>query len=288
MSRWLITGAAGMLGRDVADLLRGRDVALTALDRKALDITDPGAVADAVAGHDLVVNTAAWTDVDGAEEHESEATRINGTAVGVLAAACRRVGARLIQISTDYVFDGTGQTPYAEDDPTGPCNAYGRGKLVGEQAVRREHGYIVRTSWLYGQHGRNFPATMLRLARDRDTLAVVDDQRGQPTWTVALARQLAGLGEAALSGDAAPGVYHGTASGQTTWYGLARATFELAGLDPDRITPTTTDAFPRPAPRPAYSVLGHARWQATPVAPQPVWREQLAEAFAAGVFEDPR
>jgi dTDP-4-dehydrorhamnose reductase len=161
-------------------------------------------------------------------------------------------------------------------------NAYGRGKLVGERAVTEllpERGYVVRTAWLYGAHGRNFVATMLNLADRHETVDVVDDQRGQPTWTVALARQIAQLGEAAVAGRAPAGVYHGTASGTATWFDLARAAFELTGLDPERVRPTTSEKFIRPARRPSYSVLAHDRWAAAGVAVQPHWREQLAEAL---------
>lgn len=284
MTRWLVTGAGGMLGRDLVTVLTA-DPALqvTALDRRALDVTDRAAVADAVAGHDVVVNAAAWTDVDGAEADEQAATEVNGHAVAGLAAACAATGARLLQISTDYVLAGAAATPYPEDAPTAPCNAYGRGKLVGEQAVLASlphHGYVVRTAWLYGAYGSNFVTTMLRLAAERETLDVVDDQHGQPTWSYALARQLAALGRAAVAGTAPAGVYHGTAAGQTTWYGLARAVFALAGLDPARLRPTTSDRFPRPARRPAYSVLGHARWAGTGLAALPDWRAMLGEAFS--------
>ncbi|MGH3730527.1 MAG: dTDP-4-dehydrorhamnose reductase, partial [Micromonosporaceae bacterium] len=226
-----------------------------------------------------VVNTAGYTDVDGAEADEAAATIVNGHAVELLASACAESGARLTQLSTDYVFPGDGAVPYSEDALTAPVNAYGRSKLIGEQAVLRtlpDTGYVVRTAWLYGVHGRNFVATMLRLATERDTVDVVDDQRGQPTWTVALARQIAALGAAV---DAPAGIYHGTASGETTWYGLARAVFEAAGHDPDRVRPTSSDRYPRPARRPAYSVLDHDRWKLAGIAPQPAWVDSLRDAL---------
>ncbi|MFI5486405.1 dTDP-4-dehydrorhamnose reductase [Micromonospora echinaurantiaca] len=285
MSRVLVTGAGGMLGRDLLAVLDSRpDLKVTAATRAEVDITDAAAVRAAVAGHDLVVNTAAWTDVDGAEEQEAAATAVNGDAVGHLAAACAATGARLVHVSTDYVFPGDGTTPYAEDASTAPVNAYGRSKLAGERAVARflpETGYVVRTAWLYGAHGPNFVATMLRLAEQREHLDVVDDQHGQPTWSYALAAQLVALGDAALAGRAPAGIYHGTCAGQTTWYGLARAVFTLRGLDPDRIRPTTSDRFRRPAPRPAYSVLGHGRWAAAGLPPLPDWHTTLADAFAS-------
>ncbi|MEV1288909.1 dTDP-4-dehydrorhamnose reductase [Micromonospora sp. NPDC049679] len=285
--RWLVTGAGGMLGRDLLAVLAARDdLTVTAATRADLDITDPDAVAAAVAGHDVVVNAAAWTDVDGAETDEAAATAINGDGVAHLATACARGGGRLIHVSTDYVFPGDAAAPYREDGPTSPVNAYGRSKLAGERAVVRllpESGYVVRTAWLYGAHGANFVATMLRLAVEREQLDVVDDQHGQPTWSFDLAQRLVALGDAARAGLAPAGVYHGTASGQTTWYGLARAAYALRGLDPDRIHPTTSERFRRPAPRPAYSVLGHTRWQLAGLPPMRDWHDMLADALRAGV-----
>lgn len=283
--RWLVTGAGGMLGREVTAALAAvgeRDV--TAATREVLDITDPAAVATVVPGHDVVVNTAAWTDVDGAEADEAGATRVNGDAVALLARACAGSGARLLHLSTDYVFPGDGTSPYPEDAPTDPVNAYGRSKLAGERAVLDTlpgRGYVVRTAWLYATHSRNFVTTMLRLAQQRDTVDVVDDQVGQPTWARALAGQLVALGRSAHAGTAPAGVYHGTAAGTASWYDLARAVFAGAGLDPARVRPTTSEHFVRPARRPAYSVLGHAAWSRTGVAPLPDWRGMLAEALAA-------
>ncbi|WP_116947270.1 dTDP-4-dehydrorhamnose reductase [Jiangella endophytica] len=276
--RWLITGAAGMLGRDVATVLDGAEV--TALGRAQLDITDAAAVDQAVRGHDVVVNTAAWTDVDGAETAEAQATAVNGTGPAHLAAACARHGARLVHVSTDYVFDGAATTPYPEDAPTAPRSAYGRGKLAGERAVLAalpDAGYVVRTAWLYGEHGGNFVRTMARLSADRETLDVVDDQRGQPTWSADVATRLVEL----VRADAPPGVYHATNGGETTWFGLARAVFTQLGLDPERVRPTTTDKFPRPAPRPAYSVLGHDGWARAGLPPLRPWDEALAAAAPA-------
>jgi dTDP-4-dehydrorhamnose reductase len=270
-----------MLGRELLAALGAERV--TALDRAALDVTNAAAVAGAVAGHDVVINAAAWTDVDGAEAAEAAATAVNGRGAANLAAACAASGAILLQVSTDYVFAGDARTPYPEDAPVAPANAYGRSKLAGERAVREllpDRGYIVRTAWLYGAHGRNFVGTVLRLAGERDTIDVVDDQLGQPTWAYALAERLVALGRAAAGGAAQAGAYHGTAAGQTTWYGLAREVFTLAGLDPDRVRPTTSDRFPRPARRPAYSVLGHDRWAAAGMAPMAAWDAMLRDALA--------
>ncbi|MGW6704870.1 dTDP-4-dehydrorhamnose reductase [Streptomyces sp. NPDC054956] len=290
-SRWLVTGAAGMLGQDVLAVLKDAGIEAAGLGRADLDITDPASVRAAVEGAAVVVNCAAWTDVDGAESAEEAATAVNGTGVRVLAEACAAAGARLLHVSTDYVLPGDATEPYAEDAATGPVNAYGRSKLVGEQAVAEllpQDGYVVRTAWLYGEHGPNFVATMLKLAAQRDTLDVVDDQHGQPTWSYALARRLVELGLAALDGRAPGGVYHGTASGRTTWFGLARETYRLSGLDPERIRPTDSTAFVRPAVRPSFSVLRHDRWSAAGLEPLADWRVQLAEAITRPAFADLR
>jgi dTDP-4-dehydrorhamnose reductase len=273
-----------MLGRDLVTALRAGGHEVTAPGRADLDVRDPGAVRAAVGVHDVVVNAAAWTDVDGAESAYAEALAVNGDAVGVLATSCAEAGARLLHLSTDYVFAGDATSPYPEDAPTDPINAYGRSKLAGEVPVLDAGGYVVRTAWLYGAHGRNFVTTMLRLAETRDHVEVVTDQRGQPTWSYALATGLVAAGLRAAAGDLPPGVYHATAAGDTTWYGLARAVFAAAGLDPDRVHPTTSDRFPRPAKRPAYSVLGHDRWAAAGLAPLPTWQSMLTEAMRTGAF----
>ena len=277
--RYLITGASGMLGRDLQAALAGR--AVTALGRADLDVTDAAAVAAAVRGHDVVLNCAAYTKVDDAETHEAEAYAANATGPANLAAACADLGARLVTISTDYVFDGRATTPYAENLPRDPINAYGRTKAAGEELALEAHPegtYVVRTAWLYGEHGPNFARTMLQLAASRDTWSVVDDQLGQPTWTADLAAQLVAM----LDADAPAGIYHGTNSGEATWFEFARAVLEDSGLDPERITPTDSSAFVRPAPRPSYSVLGHDAWAAAGLAPMRPWREALADAIATG------
>ncbi|WTX25327.1 dTDP-4-dehydrorhamnose reductase [Streptomyces sp. NBC_00656] len=284
--RWLVTGAAGMLGQDLVAALAHEDVTAVAADRTALDIADPGRVREMFAAHRpaVVVNCAAWTAVDDAESREDAALRINGTGPAVLAAACREHGAVLLHVSTDYVFAGDAALPYPEDAPTAPRSAYGRTKLAGERAVLEtlpDTGYVVRTAWLYGAGGANFVRTMIRLEGIKDTLDVVDDQRGQPTWTVDLAARLVRLGQAALDGTAPAGVYHGTSAGGTTWCGFTREIFRLLGADPARVRPTTSDAYPRPAPRPAYSVLAHHRFAAAGIEPIRDWRAALDEAFPA-------
>ncbi|SDZ41050.1 dTDP-4-dehydrorhamnose reductase [Herbiconiux ginsengi] len=283
MTRYLITGAAGMLGHDLVSALEGRDV--VALSRAELDITDAAAVASAVAGIDVVFNCAAYTAVDAAETDESAAYAVNALGPATLAEATAATGAKLVQISTDYVFQGSATSPYPEDEPRDPLNAYGRTKAAGEEAVlglNPAGGYVVRTAWLYGQHGANFPATMLRLGRDpeRESVSVVEDQVGQPTWTADLARQLVLLADS----DAPAGVYHGTNSGQGSWFDFAQATFQEAGLDPAKVKPTDSSQFVRPAPRPAYSVLGHDAWSRAGLEPMRDWRAALHAAATSGVF----
>jgi dTDP-4-dehydrorhamnose reductase len=284
VTRILITGAGGMLGRDLQTALSDR--AVTAATRADLDITDVEAATEAVAGHGVVVNCAAYTAVDAAESDEEAAHLINATGAENLARASARHGARLIQLSTDYVFAGDATTPYSEDAPLAPVSAYGRTKADGERLARAAHPdgtIIVRTAWLYGQHGPNFAATMLKLAADRETLTVVDDQRGQPTWAADLAAQIVAL----IDSPVTDGVFHGTASGETTWFGFARAVFENAGLDPERVQPTDSSSFVRPAPRPAYSVLGHDSWAVAGLPTPRDWRTALDAAFAAGAVTTP-
>ncbi len=268
--KWVVTGAAGMLGVDVVDVLRAAGHSVRPLARSDLDIRDPDACRAAVEGADAVVNAAAWTDVDGAEAKERAAFAVNAVGAANVARACARHGAALVQLSTDYVFDGTATAPYPPGAPISPVNAYGRTKAAGEWAVRSEHpaAYVVRTAWLYGAHGGSFVRTMLRVAHERDTVEVVDDQRGQPTWT----RDLAVLLRDLVVEAAPAGVHHGTSAGEGTWYDLARETFRLAGLDPDRVRPTTSARFPRPAARPQYSVLAND-------GRLPDWRDGLRRAL---------
>jgi dTDP-4-dehydrorhamnose reductase len=282
MSRWLVTGAGGMLGKDMVAALGKEKGAreVTAAGRDSLDVTDPSACVAAVSGHDIVVNTAAWTAVDDAESHEAGAFAVNAVGAANLARACSVAGARMVQVSTDYVFPGDADIPYPEDASLAPRSAYGRTKAAGEWAVGMylpSASWVVRTAWLYGAHGTNFVQTMARLAGERDTVSVVDDQLGQPTWTVDLASAIIRLVEA----EAPFGTYHGTSAGATTWFGFAQAIFAELGLDPARVKPATTDSFPRPAPRPAYSVLGHLAWQRTALAPIREWSVALSESMAS-------
>ncbi|MGV8968051.1 MAG: dTDP-4-dehydrorhamnose reductase [Cellulomonas sp.] len=274
--RWLVTGAGGMLGQDVVARLTAGGEKVTALHRSRLDITNPAAVEGAVRGHDVVVNCAAWTGVDAAEAHEGEAFAVNALGAALIARAARRAGARTIQISTDYVFDGTARKPYPEMDPLAPRSAYGRTKAAGEWAVRAETDdyLIVRTAWLYGAAGPCFPKTIARAGAIRGALDVVDDQMGQPTWTADLADLLVRL----VHAGAVSGTYHGTASGQTSWHDFARTIVEAAGMDPAMVAPTSSATLLRPAPRPAYSVLGHATLDSVGVEPIGAWAQRWAAA----------
>lgn len=255
MTRWLVLGGHGMLGTDLCRMLAARGDTVCAPRSSECDIRRPDALDDRLHEVDAVVNLAAWTAVDDAETHEAQAFAINAIGAQHVARRCARTGLPLVHLSTDYVFDGAASTPYAVDAPQSPQSAYGRTKAAGEWAVRAAHpgACIVRTAWLYGRHGPSFVATMLRLAAAHETVSVVDDQTGQPTWTVDVADAVAGL----IDGAAPGGYYHATSEGEVTWYGFTREIFRLRGLDPDRVLPTTTAAFPRPAPRPAYSVLDH-------------------------------
>jgi dTDP-4-dehydrorhamnose reductase len=276
--RWLVVGAAGQLGSDLLRVLAGRPV--VALRRADLDITDGAAVEAAMKATEpsVVINAAAYTAVDAAETDEDRAHAVNAVGPGFLARAAAKTGARLVHVSTDYVFAGDAGAPYDEDADTGPTSAYGRTKLAGELAVLQElpAAYVVRTAWVYGATGSNFVKTMVRLEATRDTVSVVDDQHGSPTWSSDLAGGLVALAESGPAG----GVYHCTNSGATTWFGFTRAIFEELGADPDRVLPTTTAAFPRRAPRPASSVLGDRKWTAAGLEPLPHWRDALHAAFA--------
>ena len=279
MSGWLVTGAAGQLGSDVVDVLRAYAEEVAAYDRKGLDITDRVMVRATMrmVEPSIVINCAAYTAVDDAESDEDRALEINAHGPAILGEECARTGARLIQVSTDYVFAGDATTPYDEKTRPAPRSAYGRTKAAGEQAVLTSgaDAYVVRTAWLYGQAGSNFVKTMAHLAQTRETVNVVDDQVGAPTWTLHLARALVGLGIA----DVPAGIWHCTNAGEASWYVFARAIFAELGLDPARVQPTTSAEFVRPAPRPAYSVLSTAKWDQAALPQLPHWRDALHEAF---------
>jgi dTDP-4-dehydrorhamnose reductase len=277
--RLLITGAGGMLGRDLAEAA-GDPADVLALTHADLDIAHSQAVEGALDRWrpDVVINCAAWTDVDGAERDRPGAIAVNGAGAGNVARSAYAAGAWTIQISSDYVFDGTKDRPYVESDTPSPHSAYGHSKLAGELEVARgapNRHTIVRSSWLFGAHGHCFPATILRLAAERDELSVVDDQTGCPTFTGHLARGLMTL----IEGGPPLGIIHAAGSGSCSWFELAQRIVELGGLD-CQIKPARSEDMARPAPRPAYSVLESER----PEAPRlPQWEDGLADYLAVRV-----
>jgi dTDP-4-dehydrorhamnose reductase len=287
----LVPGGTGQLGRALIE--RAADgVVVRAPGHAELDLTQAGAVIEAVSSladeakeaglAPVVLNAAAYTAVDDAETQPGRAFAVNADGPRVLAAACSSRGVPLVHVSTDYVFAGTGKHPYQVDDPVHPRSVYGLTKLAGEDAVLGSGAlsWVVRTSWVYGAGGSNFVRTMIRLAGERDTLSVVDDQCGSPTWTQDLADglyQLAGLMVGADPPRAR--LLHCTGGGQTTWFSFARAVFEELGADPERVKPCGTEEFPRPAPRPAYSVLSNESWQQAGLTPLRDWRSALSVAF---------
>lgn len=276
--RALVLAPGGMLGRAFVELFDARGVPFRTAGRKgadvAVDLLEP-ATLESIDDVDVVVNCAAWTDVDGAEAHEDEATRLNGDAVRALAERCREIGAVLVHFGTDYVFDGEGRAPYPVDAPLAPLNAYGRSKAAGERAlaeVGAPHLYL-RTSWLYAPWGKNFVVTIAKLAQERDVLKVVDDQRGRPTSAEGLARATLALLDAG-----ARGTLHATDGGECTWFELA--THIASRVAPGcTVHPCTSDEYPRPAKRPRYSVLDLGPTEAL-VGPLPDWREQVDAVLA--------
>ncbi|WP_068273239.1 dTDP-4-dehydrorhamnose reductase [Aldersonia kunmingensis] len=273
--RVTVVGAAGQLGRALSR--RAQGVQLRAFGSADLDITDSAAAEALLDADDVVINCAAYTAVDQAETDEERAYAVNADGARALAAACARTGARLIHVSTDYVFAGNAEKPYDIDAPTAPATAYGRTKLAGELAVHEElpSAHVVRTAWVYTGEGGDFVATMRRLERERETLDVVNDQVGSPTFADDLAD---GLLELAQHPEAPP-LLHLTNGGVASWFDLAQATFELIGADPARVRPCTSAQFIRPAPRPAYSVLSDRAWVDAGLTPLRDWRAGLSAAL---------
>lgn len=273
--KWMVIGSQGMLGTDLMDQLSAAGYAPVGVDKDDIDITNPESVAT-IDDVDVVVNVAAYTAVDPAEENEDVAFLVNAVGPQLLARRCAEIGARLVHISTDYVFDGTASQPYPADHPIAPKSAYGRTKAAGEWAVRAntDDYLIVRTAWLYGAAGNCFPKTMAKLASERDSLAVVTDEVGQPTWTVDLAQLIIRLIEA----KAPSGTYHGTSQGQTSWHEFTQAIVTSLGKDPAMVGETTAAAFNRPAPRPSYSVLCHQQLTDIGVEPIGQWADRWNEA----------
>ena len=278
---WLITGSKGQLGLALQAELTNQGIDYAATDSSQLDITKPLQVNQLVESlkPEVIINAAAWTDVDGAETNKDVAYQVNAVGPQNLAIAAKQVGARLVQVSTDYVFSGENNAPWGEDAAHNPQSVYGSTKSEGENLVLRELPnavYIVRTAWLYSADKKNFAKTMTKLALNGDAeVRVVNDQVGQPTLAAGLAKQIVKL----VLSAAPAGIYHGTNGGQATWFEFAQEIFRLAGVDVSRVVPVSTSEFPRPAKRPSYSVLSHDKWRETDVAAMQDWKTALAEAM---------
>jgi dTDP-4-dehydrorhamnose reductase len=280
ITMWLILGANGQLGKSLQTVLTSNDISFTAVDRQTLDITNRDdcmklftSLAPAV-----VVNCAAWTAVDLAEDNEAEAFRINCDATRNIAIASREVNAINVHISTDYVFPGVADTPYEVNSPTAPVSIYGKSKLCGEIAITEEYpdkSYIVRTAWLYSPHGGNFVKTMIRKARTSSPVRVVSDQLGQPTLAADLAQHIVDL----VTHQAPYGIFHGTNSGAASWYELTCEIYSLLGVDTSLVSSVATSEYPTKAVRPQYSVLSHARTIECGVAEMQNWQTALKESL---------
>ncbi|MDY5150902.1 dTDP-4-dehydrorhamnose reductase [Actinotignum urinale] len=270
--RWVVTGAHGMLGTDLVKMLIERDQDVLAVDKDELDITDPQAVSQLIKDTDVVVNVAAFTAIDEAEQDEAEAFSINATGPQILARRCKELGVKFVQVSNDYVFSGDAISPYSEDVIMQPTGAYGRTKAAGEWAVRSEtdNYYIIRSAWLYGAKGSSFPKKIQQRLSEGETLKVVTDEIGQPTWTVDLADLIIRMVEA----DIPSGTYHGTAQGRTNWWSFAREIVGYLGADPESVEEATSASFNRAAPRPHFSVLGHDALHREGVKPIGNWKER--------------
>ena len=277
---WLVVGANGQLGKSVSKVLDGRGIDFIELNRDQGSISNQEFVRKFVAQIQpkVIVNCAAWTDVDGAEVNEEDAKLVNADAVGYLAEAARHCDAIFAHVSTDYVFSGAGNEPWKEDGFKQPLSVYGRTKAAGEDLLfitPGESSYIFRTAWLYSAYGKNFAKNMVRLAlKDSAEVSVVMDQIGQPTFTGDLANQMV----ESIIQRIPFGIYHGTNSGQTSWFEFAQEIFRLVDADVGRVKPVTSEAFPRPAKRPAYSVLGHDKWKDSGVEEMRDWKIALKES----------
>jgi len=272
-----------MLGQDFTKELENQN--LRALDKSQCDITNFDQVRSEIIDVDVVINCAAYTAVDDAETNRDLAFKINAQGPKNLAIRCSEIGAKLVHFSTDYVFSGDTNSAYQENDEPSPKSVYGKSKFAGELEVRQNlpnEYYIIRTAWLYGKNGKHFGKTILNLAKSNVNLNVVDDQIGQPTWTMDLAKKTVEI----VTKSAPSGIYNGTSEGQVSWFEYAQNIFELAGLNKDRIHPVKSDSFPRPAPRPHFSVLGHESFKASRIEPIRHWRTALLESFEAEVFND--
>ena len=280
---WLVTGARGQLGNAITRELDLRAIEYVAFGSADLDVTNAEKANEIFEKikPEVVLNAASWTDVDGAESNRDAAFAVNGDAVANLALATAQAGAILVHVSTDYVFSGQSDQPWEEDSPIDPQSVYGHSKAAGEFAIGKfypERSYIVRTAWLYSEFGKNFAKTMCNLAISSEKeVKVVNDQIGQPTNAKELAAQLIKL----VDSGARFGIYHGTNSGQASWFEFAQEIFKLSGADVGRVTPVSSGEFPRPAKRPNYSVLGHDSWASSGISPMSDWKSALQKSMPA-------
>lgn len=279
--KWLIIGSEGQLGLAIQNELSTHGIDFRALGHPQLDITDAPQVLNCFKEliPEVVINTAGWTDVDGAELNEVKARSVNAYGPQIIAKSARKIGARNIHISSDYVFSGTGRTPWSEASPLSPLCAYGRTKAEGEKLVQRmypEGSYVIRTAWLYSPWRHNFVKSIIKHALSTNNqINVVSDQVGQPTN----AKQLAARIREMVELDVPPGIYHGTNSGEATWFELAQLVFELCGKDPKRVIPIPSTQLVQSALRPSYSVLGHQNWNQQHMSPMPDWQDALVDGI---------
>ena len=285
--KWMILGGDGQLGRAMALELSRSGAEFISLNRAQLDITNQNDIHTWLAKElpDVVLNAAAWTNVDLAETEEEKAQLVNTQGPKLLATACAEIGAKFIQISTDYVFSGNTTSPWKEGTERSPISAYGRTKAAGEEFVLDMYPngtFIVRTAWLYSPWGKNFVRTMLKIALEEiRNVEVVSEQVGQPTSANDLAVQINNM----INHSAPPGIYHGTNSGQASWFDLAQRIFTLVGADPNRVIAVDSSHFPLPAKRPTYSVLGHDHWLDEGLNPMRSWQDALEHALPA-IFQE--
>ena len=278
--KWAITGGSGQLSRSLVDLLDKEGVPYIAWSHKDLDVADDSSISVIKeTSPDLLINCAAWTNVDAAEEFPEKATRVNQVGPRNMARAAKELKIPLIHISTDYVFSGQSRQPWSTDSKTEPMSTYGLSKLLGEKEISKNLDadfYILRTAWLYGPYGRNFSKTILKKAlTSKDSINVVNDQIGQPTTTKSLAEQIFKVAQQNIPS----GTYHATNTGQASWWDFAREIFELAGEDVERVRSSTSEDFPSNVKRPKYSVLDQSAWSKVGMETMPEWRRALKEVF---------
>jgi dTDP-4-dehydrorhamnose reductase len=277
---WGITGASGQLSKSLVELLNLREVPYMAWDKSVLDITDKSSISViAEASPDVLINCAAWTNVDGAEEDLEAAVKVNRDGARIAAIAAKELNIPLVHISTDYVFSGNSESPWKIEDETHPISNYGLSKLLGEKSIEEtwpEKSIILRTAWLYGSHGKNFAKTVIRKGlANKNEIRVVHDQKGQPTTTNDLALQILACVEKMIPS----GTYHATNSGEATWYEFACALIDMSGESSSRVIPVTSGEFQTKATRPMYSVLDHSTWSNVGVKGMRDWREALEEIY---------